>query len=883
MSKKKKEDQYSNQERDRSTVNDNNASKNSKEKLNFSQDFIPLKEISHGVIKTTDNRYLKILEIEPVNFNLRSTSEQNNILYNFAAWFKTANTRVQFKSITKKADVDKYITLLKRDLAAEKNQKTKELLKAYINLVHNIGTSDAITHRFFVILEYEPFPGQPMSTDEGEIFQTLANAEGFVRGYFARCGNSIVTPENEDVHTAEILYMFFNRRSSLTEPFFSRVKRVNRDAMIAAGRIPKVDPQVNVPVVNYIAPRGLDLSHSKYIIMDGLYYTFLYIASNGYPSKVNGGWLSAIVDSGEGVDVDVFFEKQSKTKVMGKIQRKIRLNRIKFKNMDSSAGDYEEVRDSIMSAYYIKDAITTNNEDLFFMSTIITISAPTLKSLIWKKNMVKEVLKSQDMLTAETSFYQENCLKSVMPFLRIDKHLFRKSQRNVSTNGAASTYMFTAYEMCDDNGILLGINASNSSLCIVDIFNSKVYKNANITILGTSGAGKTFTEQLMALRMRMRGIQVFILAPLKGHEFRRACANIGGSYIKLSSGSDACINIMQIRPTQNVNDELIEGEGAIKEDSFLGKKMQQLNTFFSLVIPDMTDEEEQLLDEAIIDAYALRGITHDNDTIYNEDGTLKTMPVLGELYNLLINSNPTRRIAIILSKFVNGAARSFNQQTNVDLNNKYIVIDISELQGKLLPIGMFIALDYCWDKIKEDRTKKKAIFIDETWCLIGAASNRFAAEFVLEIFKIIRGYGGSAIAATQDLGDFFALEDGKYGKGIVNNSKTKIILNLEPDEADFVRDSLKLSKAEYRNVINFERGQALISSNNNKLPVLIRPSVVEKDLITTDRSELAEQAKRKKEQLRKEEREARMKIQQEKMRKAKEQQEKQNNESNQEN
>ena len=157
---------------------------------------------------------------------------------------------------------------------------------------------------------------------------------------------------------------------------------------------------------------------------------------------------------------------------------------------------------------------------------------------------------------------------------------------------------------------------------------------------------------------------------------------------------------------------------------------------------------------------------------------------------------------------------------------------------------------------------------------------------MLEIFKIIRGYGGSAIAATQDLGDFFALEDGKYGKGIVNNSKTKIILNLEPDEADFVRDSIKLSKAEYRSVINFERGQALISSNNNKLPVLIRPSVVEKDLITTDRSELAEQAKKKKELLRKQETEARLKAQQEKMRKereAKERQEQQNNESNQEN
>ena len=841
-----------------------------KEIKNFVQDFIPIKEIKNGIIETIDKRYIKILEIEPINFNLRSTEEQNNILYNFASWFKVANTKLQFKSITKKADSERYISLLKKDLNAETNPQTKELIKSYINLVRTVGGQEAVTHRFFLIIEYEPFPGMAISDDYQEIYQTLANATNLVKSYFARCGNSIVESENEDFHVASILYMFFNRRSSIEEPFNSRVRRVNKDTMIAKGRVIGVDPLPPVPVVNYIAPRGLDLSHSGYIIMDGLYYTFLYIKSDGYPHKVPGGWLSSLVNAGEGIDIDVFFEKQDRSKVLDKLQRKIRLNKIKMKDVADTSNDFEELRDSIGSGYFIKEAINTNNEDLFFMTTIITVSAPTLRDLEWKKHRIKEILKSQDMITSEANFYQENCLRSTMPFVKLDKAMFRKSKRNVITSSAASTYMFTAFEMCDDNGILLGVNANNSSLCIIDIFNSRVYKNANITILGTSGSGKTFTEQLMALRMRMRGIQVFILAPLKGHEFRRACANIGGSYIKLSASSSQCINIMQIRPTDTSVDELIEGQGSIREDSFLGKKIQQLNTFFSLVIPDITDEEEQLLDEAILDVYALRGITHDNDSLYDDEGNIKLMPVLGDLYNLLANSTLTRRIATILSKFVSGAAQTFNQQTNVDLNNKYIVLDISELEGKLLPIGMFIALDYCWDKIKEDRTKKKAIFIDETWCLIGASSNRFAAEFVLEIFKIIRGYGGAAIAATQDLGDFFALEDGKYGKGIINNSKTKIILNLESDEADTVRDCIKLSKAEYRNIINFERGQALISSNNNKLPVLVKASNTEKDLITTDRSELAAQAEKKKQELLKKEKEARNKLIEEKMRKIKE-------------
>lgn len=235
-------------------------------------------------------------------------------------------------------------------------------------------------------------------------------------------------------------------------------------------------------------------------------------------------------------------------------------------------------------------------------------------------------------------------------------------------------------------------------------------------------------------------------------------------------------------------------------------------------------------------------ITHDNDSVYADRNAvppkMKTMPILGDLHEELQKNEMTKRIAVIVSRFVTGSAQSFNQQTNVDLSNKYIVLDLSELKGKLLPVGMMIALDYVWDKIKSDRTKKKAIMIDEIWQLIGAGSNRMAAEFCLEIFKVIRGFGGAAISATQDLSDFFGLEDGRYGRAIINNSKNKIILNLEPDEAEFVRDTLKLTKTEIRSITRFERGEALICSNNSKVPVIIKASKEEQEMITTDRAEL---------------------------------------------
>ena len=261
----------------------------------------------------------------------------------------------------------------------------------------------------------------------------------------------------------------------------------------------------------------------------------------------------------------------------------------------------------------------------------------------------------------------------------------------------------------------------------------------------------------------------------------------------------------------------------------------------------MTHEERQLLDEALIRTYAQHGITHENASLVSLDNPTRyrVMPVLGDLYDVLIESPETKRLANIINRLVHGSARTFNQQTNVSLDNKYTVLDISELTGDLLTVGMFVALDYVWDKAKENRTEEKAIFIDECWQLIGANSNRLAAEFVLEIFKIIRGYGGAAICATQDVNDFMALEDGKYGKGIINNCKTKILLNLEDEEARRVQSILHLSEAEVMEITHFERGSGLISTNNNHVTVEVKCSQLEKELITTDRRELLELLDRK--------------------------------------
>lgn len=792
-------------------------------------------------METTDGRYVKILEIEPINFMLRSSEEQYNILSSFASWLKISPMKLQFKSITRKADSDKHIAMIRKELSMEDNAQCRAMGEDYIRLIKDVGSREALTRRFFLIYQYEAI-GRSESDDYSKIYSMLVSAEQNARAYFMQCGNNIIQPKNPDQAVAEILYMFFNRRSCVDEPFTDRVNRVIIDTMAAKEKVIGVDPIPHISVRQFIAPRGLDLSHYNYIVMDGRYYCFLYIKGNGYPSTVRGGWMSSLINAGEGIDIDVHLSRENRSKTIDKVAQRIRLNRTKLKGMQDTSTDYEELTNSIQAGYYIKNGIANHNEDLFYMSVFVTISAKTYDELLWRKQQMIDMLKSMDMYLSDCRFQQEDALRSIMPFLQISPKLQKKTQRNVLTSGAASTYMFTSFEMSDDSGVLLGVNRHNNSLCIVDLFNTKINKNANLTMCGTSGAGKTFTLQLLALRMRMRGIQCYIIAPIKGHEFKRACSKIGGEFIKIAPGSPHCINVMEIRHTISPEMELIDEVDYNDMDSMLARKIQQLMIFFSLLIPDMTNEEEQMLDEALIKTYNEFGITHDNNSLY-ADATcfppkLKKMPILGDLHKHLLENPMTTRIAAIVSRFVTGSAQSFNRQTNVDLTNKYIVLDLSELKGKLLPVGMMIALDYVWDNIKADRVKKKAIMIDEIWQLIGASSNKLAAEFCLEIFKVIRGYGGAAIAATQDLSDFFSLDDGKYGRAIINNSKNKIILNLEQDEAQYVKDVLKLTRTEVRSITQFERGEALIHSNNNKVPVVIKASVEEKEMITTDRAEL---------------------------------------------
>ena len=809
-------------------------------------DYLPIEKIANGIIYTKDHRFVKVVEVVPINFMLRSAREQRNIIYSFVSYLKISPVKLQIKVLTRRADINRHLDTVRREMAQEDNEQCRLMQEDYLDFVQQVGSHEAVTRRFFLIFEYEPWNNTRRSEQEDEAIQSLQSAVHTASNYLRQCGNEVVVHENEDEFTVDVLYNLLCRNESAVKPLSVRVQEVVTQ-YLDKGREGEID---RIPAAEFAAPKSIDFTHGRYLCIDGLYYTYLLVPSDGYKTQVPAGWLSLIVNAGDGIDLDMFLSRQPKERIIQRVGQQLRINRSKIKDASDTNTDFDDIDGAIRSGYFLKEGLA-NNEDFYYLNLLITVTAPSVEDLEWKASEIKKLLLSQDMDVCTCHFREEQAFCSALPLVSMEKGLFERGKRNLLTGGAASCYPFTSFEMCDDNGILLGVNKYNSSLIIVDIFNSAIYKNANMAILGTSGAGKTFTMQLMALRMRRKNIPVFIIAPLKGHEFHRACANVGGEFIQISPASPHCINVMEIRKVDRSVSELLDGPGI--QLSELAAKIQQLHIFFSLLIPDMSHEERQLLDEALIRTYNSKGITHDNASLEDpaNPDCYREMPVLGDLYEILKAAPETTRMAHILNRLVNGSASTFNKQTNVRLDNKYTVLDISSLTGDLLTVGMFVALDFVWDRAKADRTEEKAIFIDECWQLLsgaGATGTRLAGDFVLEIFKTIRGFGGSAICASQDLNDFFNLDEGRFGKGIINNSKTKIILNLEDDEAERVQETLHLSDAETMEVTHFERGSGLISTNNNNIMVEFKASPLEKDLITTDRRELRELLERKRQE-----------------------------------
>lgn len=582
-----------------------------------------------------------------------------------------------------------------------------------------------------------------------------------------------------------------------------------------------------------ISPSYINMSNPKFIEINGIYYSSLLVVN--YNREHSDLLLKDIINTNININLSIFYEKEDAYKVIRELTYHIGNVGLEVRTLAKDRQDADIAAFTYNDAKYIRKEIQVNNEDLYYLYMYMNLFSNNKKELEYSVNQVEGLCQAKGIITKRAYFRQEDAFIACSPSMENSNLLKEVSRRNVLTSGLVGTYPFISSSIFDENGIFIGTSIYNNSLIFIDRYNTNKYKNANMCIFGTSGAGKSYYTKLMILRYRLFGIYQYIIDP--DREYDKLCKSLNGTIIKIGPSSNTYINIFDIR------------EDSIEENNmgFLATKITKLIAFFNLIFGEMNEEEKGIIEEKIIEVYKQRGITFDDETLYKNDKNkinikpifkeTKDMPILEDFYNILDKNESTKKFKIKLIPFVKGSLRFFNNYTNIQLENKLIIADVYELGEENLQYGMFLFTELFWDKIKKDRNVKKAIYLDEIWRLIGVTSNKNVASFVYKIFKTIRKYGGSAVAITQDVVDLFSLDNGSYGKSILNNSSNKVFFSLEEENIKTLEAYSNLSSKEKIEIKSLKRGECLLFAGDDHILTKIESSDLEKKLVGGDINE----------------------------------------------
>ncbi|MBP3463261.1 MAG: ATP-binding protein [Clostridia bacterium] len=529
------------------------------------------------------------------------------------------------------------------------------------------------------------------------------------------------------------------------------------------------------------------------------------------------------------MNISIFYEKKDKYKTIRELTYHIGNVGVDLKKNKENVQDRDIAQYSYDDAKYIRKEMQINNEDLYLLYIYINVYAKSPKELEIQINNVEGILESNGIETKRANFRQEQLFFSCLPTMQNEYDIKNASKRNVLTNGLVGTYPFVSSSIFDEEGIYVGNNIYNNSLVFIDKFNREKYKNGNMCVFGTSGAGKSFFTKLQIIRNWLIGIEQYVIDPER--EYETVCRNLKGSLFKIGPSSNTYINIFDIR------------ENTIEENKgYLAAKIQKLLGFLGLIFGELNEEEKAKLEEKLIETYKRKGITFDDKTLYkaNKENRIQIkeifkssyeMPKIEDFYKTLQEDKEMKKYYTQLTPFVKGSLSYLNNYTNIELENKLIIADIYELGEENLKYGMYIFTELFWDKIKEDREKKKTIYLDEIWRLIGITSNKDVASFIYKIFKTIRKYSGSSVAITQDVSDLFSLENGIYGKSILNNSCIKTFFSLEEENICILEKYTNISEKEKIEIRSLKKGECLMFVDQNHILVKIDSSEEEKNII----------------------------------------------------
>lgn len=600
----------------------------------------------------------------------------------------------------------------------------------------------------------------------------------------------------------------FKKRTSLTPADLAMQAQTTEDMEVL-----QAFEQGITTLRDLISPSSIEI-HSDYFRLGTKYGRTLYVY--GYPRVLYTGWISQFINIDEVLDISMYIYPVDTGVVMKNLRKKVtQLEASMAVGAEKGKIRDPELEAAITDAEELRDQLQVGAEKFFRFGLYVTLWASSLDELNFVQNKIESMFGQQMIFSKVATSQQEQGLNSCLPQCTDQLQI----RRNMNTGAISTSFPFTSADLTQEKGILYGVNMHNNGLVIFDRFS---LENANMVVFAKSGAGKSFTVKLEALRSMMIGSDIIIIDP--ENEYQKLSDAVGGAYVRLSLNSDVRINPFDLP-------KVVDQEDA---SDALRANLVTLHGLFRLmlggnqvsdgqIVPVLTANQEADLDQALIDTYARAGITSDPLTHQS------IPPTITNLYDTLLHMGGTGpELAGRLRKYTSGTfAGIFSQQSNVNINNQMVVFNIRDLEDELRPVAMYIVLSHIWNVVRAEQ-KQRLLIVDEAWQLMKYADS---ANFLHSLAKRARKYYLGLTTITQDVEDFMG---SKMGRAIVANSSMQLLLKQSPSAVDVLSDVFKLTSEEKKRLASFPVGQGLFFAGPNHVHLQIIASDTETRLISTN-------------------------------------------------
>lgn len=568
----------------------------------------------------------------------------------------------------------------------------------------------------------------------------------------------------------------------------------------------------SIELQDIIAPSALKIESKSINLGEKIARTFFIIS---YPRFLTDNWFSPIINLDKVFDISIFIHPIDTSLALRQFQKKVaevqsQINVREKKGMvrdpmlDTAYQDLEGLRDNLIQA----------QEKMFDMGIYITIYADSELELFKVENEIKSMLESRLIYIKPALFQQEEGFKSIIP---INTDLLGIHQK-LNSEPLSSIFPFVSFDLTSDTGILYGINRHNSSLVIFDRFS---LENYNSVTFAKSGSGKSYATKLEILRSLMFDIDVMVIDPEREYEFLSEA--VGGRYFNISLSSDHHMNPFDLP---------IPREDETAED-VLRSNIINLVGLFRLMLGGLTPEEDSIVDRAISETYAIKDITLDSDFSNIEP------PLLSDFEMVLSGMEGSDSIISRLAKYTRGSWSTFlNRPSNVDINKKFVVFSIRDMEDELKPVAMYIIMHYIWNAIRKN-LKKRLLVVDEAWWMMKSEDT---ASFLYSIAKRGRKYYLGLATITQDAADFMK---SPYGVPIVTNSSIQILLKQSPTTIDILQKTFNLTDEEKYLLLESGVGEGIFFAGLKHVAIKVVASYTEDQIITSDPSQILSNRKAK--------------------------------------